>query len=214
MSEEIALAAASLNLATQMTLFATIAQLTAARDHALAQLEAAAARNVILQRLLGLETIDDLGADLLADYHRLKRIVAIVDGYARLGGTDRWQALRDALEEGVGNPRPRVVCLCGSTRFYAAFQEANFRETMAGKIVLSVGFYPHSDGQEHGEHIGITPEQKEALDQLHLCKIDLADEVLVLNVGGYIGTSTAREIAYAHARGIRVRYAETKDRHE
>ena len=116
MSEEVAQAAASLRHAAQITvlhrilansdrhvreLLATIAQLTAACDHALAQLEAAAARNVILQRLLGLETIDGLGADLLADYHRLKRIVAIADGYVRFGGTDRWQALRDALEEGV-----------------------------------------------------------------------------------------------------------------
>lgn len=50
--------------------------------------------------------------------------------------------------------RPVTVCLCGSTRFYEAFQQANFEETMAGKIVLSVGFYPHSATQAHGQEIG------------------------------------------------------------
>ena len=104
--------------------------------------------------------------------------------------------------------KPTVVCLCGSTRFYQAFQEANFRETMAGKIVLSVGFYPHSSEQAHGETIGITPEQKMALDELHLRKIDLASEVLVLNVGGYIGESTRREMIYALKNNKRVRFLE------
>lgn len=105
-------------------------------------------------------------------------------------------------------PRPTVVCLCGSTRFYEAFQRANYEETMAGKIVLSVGFYPHSAGQAHGEGVGCTPEQKEALDQLHFRKIDMADEILVLNVGGYVGTSTEREIAYAKAHDKPIRWLE------
>lgn len=113
--------------------------------------------------------------------------------------------------------RPVIVCLCGSTRFYAAFQEANYRETMAGKIVLSVGFYrpsPQSEAEKtryqgtHDESWGCTPEQKIALDELHKRKIDLADEVLVLNVGGYIGASTRSEIEYATKRGKPVRYLE------
>jgi hypothetical protein len=104
--------------------------------------------------------------------------------------------------------RPRIVCLCGSTRFYEAFQEANYRETMAGRIVLSVGFYPHSAEQAHGEALGCTPSQKQALDELHLRKIDLADEILVLNVDDYIGESTGREIEHAEAQGKRVRYLE------
>lgn len=104
--------------------------------------------------------------------------------------------------------RPKVVCLCGSTRFYDAFQRANYDETMAGNIVLSVGFYMHSEGQVHGQTIGCTPEQKEALDQLHMRKIDLADEVLVLNVGGYYGESTQREIKYAETHGKPIRWLE------
>lgn len=105
-------------------------------------------------------------------------------------------------------PRPTIVCLCGSTRFYAAFQEANYRETMAGRIVLSVGHYPHSPGEAHGESAGCTADQKVALDELHKRKIDIADEVLVLNVGGYIGESTRSEIEYATAHGKPVRYLE------
>lgn len=51
--------------------------------------------------------------------------------------------------------RPRVVCLCGSTRFYDEFQRANYERTMAGEIVLSVGFYPHAKAEHgHGEGVG------------------------------------------------------------
>lgn len=104
--------------------------------------------------------------------------------------------------------KPKIVCLCGSTRFHKQFVEHNYLETMAGNIVLSVGFYPHAVNEVHGEGVGITPEQKEALDELHKRKIDLADEVLVLNVGGYIGSSTRGEVLYAHERGKPVRWLE------
>lgn len=101
---------------------------------------------------------------------------------------------------------PRIVCLCGSTRFYDAYQEAYYRETLAGKIVLSVGFAPQS--QTHGEEIGCTPEQKKGLDELHLRKIDIADEVLFLNVGGYMGESTRRELEYARKAGKMICFLE------
>jgi hypothetical protein len=106
--------------------------------------------------------------------------------------------------------KPRIVCLCGSTRFYESFVEANFRETMAGNIVLSVGFFLHRPEmmQIHGETVGITPEEKVMLDELHLRKIDLADEVLILNAGGYIGESTRRELAYAQTAGKLIRFLE------
>lgn len=108
-----------------------------------------------------------------------------------------------------GGPMPLIVVLCGSTRFYDAFQQANYELTMAGKIVLSVGFYPHATAEHgHGEGVGHDSDQKAALDELHLRKIDLADEVVVLNVGGYIGESTRREIEYATAHGKPVTYLE------
>lgn len=103
--------------------------------------------------------------------------------------------------------RPRIVCLCGSTRFYQAFQETNYRETMAGRIVLSVGHYPNSDGS-HGEQVGCTPEQKIELDKLHKQKIDISDEILVLNVGGYIGDSTRGEVDHAIATRKPIRWLE------
>jgi hypothetical protein len=105
-------------------------------------------------------------------------------------------------------PRPKVVCLCGSTRFYEAFMRANYDETMAGHIVLSVGFFLHRPDTAHGQTLGCTPEQKIALDELHKRKIDLADEVFVLNVGGYIGSSTRSEIDYALAHSKPIRYLE------
>jgi len=105
-------------------------------------------------------------------------------------------------------PRPKIVCLCGSTRFYETWQEVNFNETVAGKIVLSVGFWPHAADKAHAAHVGITPEQKIELDELHKRKIDIADEVLILNVGGYIGESTRSELDYAIEHGKVVRYLE------
>jgi hypothetical protein len=113
-----------------------------------------------------------------------------------------------AANTGSHATAPIVVCLCGSTRFFKEFMLANYQETMAGRIVLSVGFYPHSSEQAHGEHIGITAADKITLDNLHKRKIDLADEVYILNVGGYIGESTRREIDYAVAHEKPVRYLE------
>jgi hypothetical protein len=111
--------------------------------------------------------------------------------------------LRLHFEETFFPVRPTVVCLCGSTRFMKAFQEANLRETLAGRIVLSVGCDTKSDEMLH-----ITAEQKTMLDELHKCKIDLADEILVLNVGGYVGASTASEIEYARLHNKHIRWLE------
>jgi hypothetical protein len=114
---------------------------------------------------------------------------------------------RRVLTTGNFKPMPKIVCLCGSTRFYEAFMQANYEETMAGRIVLSVGFFMHR-ADTHNESVGCTPEQKIGLDELHKRKIDLADEVIVLNVGGYIGESTRSEIEYAQRLGMPIRYLE------
>jgi hypothetical protein len=105
------------------------------------------------------------------------------------------------------NDRPRIVCLCGSTRFGDAFEQANLAETLAGRIVLSIACTSKTDADLFGHlSAGERDTIKQALDELHLRKIDLADEVLVLNVGGYTGSSTRREIAYAIATGKPVRW--------
>jgi len=113
-------------------------------------------------------------------------------------------SLQDLFTRKAASLRPLIVCLCGSTRFLQAFQEANLRETLAGKIVLSIGCDTKND-----QDLGLGPIDKPALDVLHLHKIDLADEILVLNVGGYVGTSTRREIEYAQMLGKRVRWLES-----
>jgi hypothetical protein len=92
--------------------------------------------------------------------------------------------------------------LCGSTRFKEAFIQASRVETLQGKIVLSVGLFGHEEG------LDMDGEVKGMLDRLHLSKIDLADEVLFLNVGGYIGSSTSRELEYAKAKGKVIRFLE------
>lgn len=102
----------------------------------------------------------------------------------------------------------RIVCLCGSTRFKSDYIKANFLETMKGHIVLSVGWFSHADGHVYAP----TAFEKGALDELHLDKVALADEVLVINPGGYIGESTRREIEHAVALGKPVRYTWNGDR--
>ncbi len=93
---------------------------------------------------------------------------------------------------------PRRVVLCGSTRshFLPVFQEVNLRETLAGNIVLTIGCDTKSN-----VGLSLTETDKFHLDVLHFQKIDLADEVIILNVGGYVGISTKRELVYALEQG-------------
>lgn len=106
-------------------------------------------------------------------------------------------------------PRPTIVCLCGSTRFYKEYALAQNRETMAGRIVLTVGSTFCSDGELFADLSEIEKKSiKEMLDWLHKCKIRMSDEILVLNVDGYVGESTASEIAYAKELGKHIRYLE------
>lgn len=100
---------------------------------------------------------------------------------------------------------PKIVCLCGSTRFMDAFHAAGWNHTLDGQIVLTVGVCKHA-ADHGGEALGQDVADK--LDELHRRKIDLADEILVLNVDGYIGSSTQGEIEYAKATGKPVMYLE------
>lgn len=104
---------------------------------------------------------------------------------------------------------PHIVCLTGSTRFYKEYQRVNYElTTFDNYIVLTVGFYPHAQEEVHGGDMGVSAKQKEALDRLHLKKIDLADEVFVINVDQYIGDSTMSEIAYAIWKRKKIRFLE------
>lgn len=102
--------------------------------------------------------------------------------------------------------RPTIVCLCGSGRFRAEFEEAEFQETLAGKIVLTIGCNTKDIARDvDWQHV------KPMLDELHLRKIDLADEVYIINPGGYIGESTGRELAYAKSLGKPIRFSADAD---
>ena len=99
----------------------------------------------------------------------------------------------------------KVVTLCGSTRFKDEFMQAQKRLTLEGCIVISVGLFGHSGDDEVW-----TVGTKEMLDDMHKRKIDMADEIFVINVGGYIGSSTRSEIEYAKRTGKAVRYLESE----
>jgi hypothetical protein len=103
-----------------------------------------------------------------------------------------------------------VVTLCGSTRFKEQFLEVQKRLTLEGKIVISVGLFGHSGDSEvwDGMDEGTLSKTKEMLDDMHKRKIDMADSIFVINVGGYIGDSTRSEIAYAKVHGKKVEYLE------
>ncbi len=104
----------------------------------------------------------------------------------------------------------KVITLCGSTRFKDAFLEAQKRLTLAGNIVISVGLFGHAgDGAvwENADE-GTLTRTKAMLDDMHKRKIDMADEIFVINVGGYIGESTRSEIEYARRTGKGVVFLE------
>lgn len=93
-----------------------------------------------------------------------------------------------------------IITLCGSTKFKDEFLRIQKELTLQRNIVISVGLFGHSGDNEVWDD-----DVKEMLDDMHLAKIDMADEIFVINVNGYIGESTAREIAYAKAHGKKVR---------
>lgn len=101
----------------------------------------------------------------------------------------------------VKNKEYKVITLCGSTRFKDAFMEVQKALTLKGYIVISVGLFGHSCDNEVW-----TEGTKEMLDNMHKRKIDMADEIFVVDVGGYIGTSTKSEIEYAKTLGKPVHY--------
>lgn len=103
-----------------------------------------------------------------------------------------------------------VITLCGSTRFKDEFMRVQKELTLKGNIVISVGLFGHSGDFEVWENMdeGTRTKTKEMLDDMHKRKIDMADSIFVINVGGYIGESTKSEIEYAKSCGKEVEYLE------
>ena len=95
----------------------------------------------------------------------------------------------------------KVITLCGSTKFKDEFMETQKRLSLEGNIVISVGAFGHA-----GDNEVWSEGTKEMLDDMHKRKIDMADEIFVINKGGYIGSSTKSEIEYAHNHNKKVNY--------
>ena len=108
----------------------------------------------------------------------------------------------------------KIITLCGSTRFKEEFMKVQKELTLKGNIVLSVGLFGHSGDNEVWENLeeGTKTKTKEMLDDMHKKRIDLSDEIFVINVNGYIGESTKSEIEYAIKMGKKVNYLEKENR--
>ena len=102
----------------------------------------------------------------------------------------------------------KVITLCGSTRFKKEFLEVQKILTLQGNIVISVGLFGHAGDHEVWENMdeGTLTHTKEMLDDMHKRKIDMADEIFVIDVNGYTGDSTRSEIEYAQNTGKNIRY--------
>ncbi len=112
--------------------------------------------------------------------------------------------------------KPKIICICGSTRFADLHAIKRWELERDGThICLMINYLPGWYAEENfgaQDHLGEAAGVKEILDELHFRKIDLCDEVLVINYKGYIGNSTRREIEYAEANGKPVRYEHETNR--
>ena len=98
----------------------------------------------------------------------------------------------------------KIITLCGSIKFKDEFMKVQEKLTLDGNIVLTPNFFNNIKKEN------IDEKTKKMLDEMHKQKIDMSDEIYVINVGGYIGESTKKEIEYAKARGKEVSFMENK----
>ena len=108
--------------------------------------------------------------------------------------------------------KPKIICICGSTKFAYIHMITKWQFEKKGIICLTISvlpdWYSKLQGLKGNNHFAEQSGAKEILDELHLRKIDLSDEVFVVNLNGYIGESTQNEIRYAIKTGKPVRYLE------
>lgn len=122
--------------------------------------------------------------------------IDLLDGYYVVG--KKTEDVKDNIQ---------VVTLCGSSKFKVEFDKANEKLTLAGYIVISMGVFGHLMSDEE-RAINFTDEVKDKLDILHYRKIDRSDSIYVINLNGYIGSSTRKEIEYARSKGKQIGYLE------
>lgn len=107
--------------------------------------------------------------------------------------------------------KPNVICLCGSTRFIDTMSVIAWDLEKRGNIVLGPHLLPAWYCEGRSSHMAESQDVKEAMDELHLRKIDMADEILVVDVQSYVGESTSKEIVYAESLDKPVRYWSQND---
>jgi hypothetical protein len=104
--------------------------------------------------------------------------------------------------------KTKIVVLCGSSKFVdvmavCAWIIERDENAISMSLHLLPGWYSEKQIPDHlAEHEGCA----DAMDELHLRKIDMADEVFIVNIYDYIGESTAREVSYAVEHGKKIRW--------
>ena len=96
----------------------------------------------------------------------------------------------------------KIITLCGSTKFKKEFEEINKKLTLEGNIVLSLGVFSHTDGEQ------LSDEQIKMLKDIHKQKIAMSDEIFVINKNSYIGNGLKEEIEYAKQLNKEISYLE------
>ena len=97
-----------------------------------------------------------------------------------------------------------IITLCGPIKFKTEFLKVQEELTLNGNIVFTPNFFSNRNEE-------INLETKKMLDAMHRQKIDMSNEIYVINFGGYIGESTRSEIEYAKTKGKKVSYLENID---
>ena len=103
----------------------------------------------------------------------------------------------------MDNKKYNIITLCGSIKFKDKFIKVQEKLTLEGNIVLTPNFFNNIKKEE------IDEKTKKMLDEMHRQKIDMSDEIYIINFGGYIGESTKAEIKYAKTKGKKLSYLES-----
>lgn len=127
--------------------------------------------------------------------------------------------------------KPKVITLCGSSKYKDKFYEVQRKLTLQGYIVLSLDFFIKAETTCNEDIIKLQRELKDRnlmnpimedflktnyleteypslkdLVRIHNAKIDMSDAIFVINVENYIGNNTLDEVEYAHSKGKKVFY--------
>ncbi|MFR8104079.1 MAG: DUF4406 domain-containing protein [Clostridia bacterium] len=103
---------------------------------------------------------------------------------------------------GISKNKYNIITLCGSIKFKTEFMKVQEKLTLDGNIVLTPNFFNNIKNK-------IDLDTKKMLDGMHKQKIDMSDEIYVINLGGYIGESTKAEVEYAKTKGKKISYLES-----